>query len=321
MHDELDLDYYKKRLEERLAAIKAGKKGEGRVELDQICAGRLSRMDAMQQQAMAQAADRLTDFERQCIGAAFKRIDSGDYGCCVVCGEEIAEGHPRFDPSVLMCISCAEKAEAKYQMNVAAYRVQDFFDHPSPVNYLELEKATEKIDCWPAVRAAGLFFLECGQRPDMTDGGSAGQPWPLPCSEVTRPDKRFRRDSPDLDTFIEIAILEKRFDDVVQLYHAHQKTLRWGIGKGIEVAEAVAGTHPDISLVIWKKLAEGQINLAKPKAYEEAAVYLRKMHKIYQETKRLEQWRNLIQTLRSEHKPKRRLLEVLDSLENKRIID
>ncbi|MBW6521735.1 MAG: TraR/DksA family transcriptional regulator [Desulfoarculaceae bacterium] len=116
MPDDRDIAYYKKRLEERLAVIMAGKaakNGEGPVKLDQTSVGRLSRMDAMQQQAMAEAADRLTDFERQRIGAAFKRIESGDYGCCVVCGEEIAEGRLRFDPSVLMCISCAQKAEGK----------------------------------------------------------------------------------------------------------------------------------------------------------------------------------------------------------------
>lgn len=211
--------------------------------------------------------------------------------------------------------------ENKFDL-VAAYRAQDFFNNPSPANYLELEKAAETIDCWPAVRTAALFFLESGQRPDMTDAASAGQPWPLPSPEVeARSDKRFRRDTPDLGNLIEIAILEKRFDDVVQLYQTQQKTIRWGIGKGREVAVAVAGTHPDISLAIWKKLAEGQIDLVKPKAYEEAAGYLRKMHNIYQETGRLEQWRTLIQTLRAAHKAKRRLLEVLDLLENKRIID
>ena len=48
-----------------------------------------------------------------------------------------------------------------------------------------------------------------------------------------------------------------------------------------QVAVAVAGTHPDISLAIWKKLADGQIDLVKPKAYEEAAGYLRQMRGIY----------------------------------------
>ncbi|MFH2124457.1 MAG: SWIM zinc finger family protein [Pseudomonadota bacterium] len=211
--------------------------------------------------------------------------------------------------------------ENKFDL-VAAYRAQDFFKNPSPANYLELEKAAETMDCWPAVRAAVLSFLESGQRPDMTVKGSSKQSWPLPSPEVAAgSDKRFRRDFPDLNNLIEIAILEKRFDDVVQLYQAQQKAIRWGTGKGREVAAAVAGTHPDVSLAIWKKLAEGQINLVKPKAYEVAAGYLRKMHKVYQATNRFEQWRTLIQTLRVEHKAKRRLLEVLDLLENKRIID
>lgn len=68
-------------------------------------------------------------------------------------------------------------------------------------------------------------------------------------------------------------------------------------------------------------MAESQISLVKPKAYEEAAIYLRKMHKVYQATNRLEEWRQLIHGLRTEHKAKRRLLEVLNSLENRRIIE
>ncbi|KJR96425.1 MAG: molecular chaperone DnaK [Desulfobulbaceae bacterium BRH_c16a] len=116
MNDDLDLEYFKKRLENRLADIVAGqaaKKGESPVELDQARVGRLSRMDAMQQQAMIQAAARLTELERQRIEVALKRIRSGEYGYCVICEEEIAEGRLRFDPSVPACISCAQKAEAK----------------------------------------------------------------------------------------------------------------------------------------------------------------------------------------------------------------
>jgi DnaK suppressor protein len=116
MHGDSDLVYFKKRLEERLAAIidgEAEKKGESPVELDQARVGRLSRMDAMQQQAIAQAAARLAGLERLRIEAALKRIVAGEYGCCIVCGEEIAEGRLRFDPSVPTCISCAKKTEAK----------------------------------------------------------------------------------------------------------------------------------------------------------------------------------------------------------------
>lgn len=116
MRTDLDLNIFKKRLEDRLAAIMAGqeaKKGENPLELDQARVGRLSRMDTMQQQAISQAATRLADLERQRIQAALKRIDSGEYGYCVFCGEEIAEGRLRFDPSVAACIACAKQAETK----------------------------------------------------------------------------------------------------------------------------------------------------------------------------------------------------------------
>ena len=48
------------------------------VELDQAKVGRLSRMDALQMQAMAQAADRRRALELQKIKSALDRIDSGD---------------------------------------------------------------------------------------------------------------------------------------------------------------------------------------------------------------------------------------------------
>ena len=117
MRNDIDLKYFKKCLEERLKVITNGqerqKKEASPVELDQARVGRLSRMDAMQQQAMAKAAARLTDLERQRIKSAFGRMDAGDYGYCIISEDEIAEGRLRFDPSVLMCISCAKEADEK----------------------------------------------------------------------------------------------------------------------------------------------------------------------------------------------------------------
>ena len=205
---------------------------------------------------------------------------------------------------------------------VASYRAQDFFDRLSRAMYVKLQEAAEKIKVWSEVRTAILHFLENGTRPDLPSKGEEKQSWPLPAPEVMeKPNRQHRRQYPDLDTLIDIAILEKRFDDVVQLFKEQQKTNHWGVGMGEEVAAAVSGTHPDIALGIWKQIAVDQINLVKPKAYEEAAVYLRKMRRIYQKTKRTGEWQDLITTLRAKHKPKRRLMEVLDSLENKRIID
>ncbi len=81
------------------------------VELDQARVGRLSRMDAMQAQQMAQASGRRREMMLRKITAALARIDSGDYGVCQSCDESINPKRLEFDPSAVLCIQCASKAE------------------------------------------------------------------------------------------------------------------------------------------------------------------------------------------------------------------
>lgn len=113
MRDDLDLDDFKKRLEQRLKTLTDGQTAVSPLELDQSRVGRLSRMDAMQQRAMTQAAAQLAKLEEQRIRKAIDRMRSGDYGYCILCEEEIAEGRLKVDPSALTCIACARAAEAK----------------------------------------------------------------------------------------------------------------------------------------------------------------------------------------------------------------
>ncbi len=81
------------------------------VELDQNRVGRLSRMDAMQGQAMAKANEQrqrqlLTEIER-----AEARLLSGDYGRCIECDDFIVEARLSADPTVQTCIGCASASE------------------------------------------------------------------------------------------------------------------------------------------------------------------------------------------------------------------
>ncbi|MXO65816.1 TraR/DksA family transcriptional regulator [Altericroceibacterium endophyticum] len=82
---------------------------EGRepVTLQQDSVGRLSRMDAMQLQAMDLATQRRRKAERLRIDAALARLEDGEWGYCATCGDTIAEGRLRHDPSVAVCVSCA----------------------------------------------------------------------------------------------------------------------------------------------------------------------------------------------------------------------
>ncbi len=81
------------------------------VELDQQRVGRLSRMDAMQAQAMAQASGRRREETLRGIAAALAHMESGDFGYCRACDEPIQENRLRFDPTVALCIDCASAAE------------------------------------------------------------------------------------------------------------------------------------------------------------------------------------------------------------------
>ena len=81
--------------------------GRATVELAQQSVGRLSRMDALQRQAMAEASERARALELQKIDAALRRIDEGEYGFCLECGEEIAAKRLEIDAAASHCIRCA----------------------------------------------------------------------------------------------------------------------------------------------------------------------------------------------------------------------
>lgn len=109
------IEAFRRQLEEQyrelLASREAAKEGTKPVTLDQACVGRLSRMDAMQGQAMALEAQRRREIQLQRIRHALTRIENGDYGLCTVCEEEIALRRLETDPTATLCIDCASRRE------------------------------------------------------------------------------------------------------------------------------------------------------------------------------------------------------------------
>jgi DnaK suppressor protein len=111
----LDLDHYHALLVQRRVALQqvaeAGDEAAATVELDQTRVGRLSRMDALQGQAMSQETLRRREQELRQISSALQRIETGDFGECLQCGEPIATGRLEINPAVTLCIHCAEKLQ------------------------------------------------------------------------------------------------------------------------------------------------------------------------------------------------------------------
>lgn len=209
------------------------------------------------------------------------------------------------------------ESEGRFDL-VAAYRAQDFFGRPSKEAYLDLRDAAEKIDAWTEIRNGALDYLGTAERPGQ---GKSTLPWPLPEPEVgnekTAAPSRVT-DFPNWDLLIEIAILEKRLDAALAIYTERPTAQRWGYSVDETLANAVATSHPDVAVEIWRSISERLIGQVKPKAYLEASKYLRKVRKVFEQNKRLEEWSAVINDLRVRHKAKRRLMEVLNELDNNR---
>lgn len=109
----LDTAFFREKLlarrEELLAEDRMSAGDRAPVTLDQDSVGRLSRIDAMQVQAMALAQARRRQTERSAIDAALRRLDEGEFGYCLKCGEDIAPARLEHNPAVTICIECAKE--------------------------------------------------------------------------------------------------------------------------------------------------------------------------------------------------------------------
>jgi uncharacterized Zn finger protein len=120
---------------------------------------------------------------------------------------------------------------------------------------------------------------------------------------------------------IGIAIYEKDPDRIIHWYDRLPKQrFFWRGSIGERVAAAVKDTHPERTIAIWKALAERLIQETKPRAYREAADYLRWLGKLLTEKGRANEWTRYLAELRAQHARKRALLEILETLEKKPIV-
>ncbi len=110
--DNSEIEKLKDRLLELKAELDAlgttSKDATKTVELDQASVGRLSRMDALQAQHMAKQLANRRQHQLNSIEGALRRIETGDYGYCFICGEEIEPARLNIDPAISRCLNCAD---------------------------------------------------------------------------------------------------------------------------------------------------------------------------------------------------------------------
>ena len=108
---EIDLERYRAMVTDALASVDAlmetTAEDQAPVKLDQQSSGRLTRMDAMQRQAMASETQRRRKLRRLQLQQTLKRLDEGEFGYCADCGNEIPAGRLDVDPAFHLCVKCA----------------------------------------------------------------------------------------------------------------------------------------------------------------------------------------------------------------------
>lgn len=82
------------------------------VDLDQPI-GRVSRIDAIQQQSMAAAARKSSALRLKQIAGALSAIEEGEYGLCRSCEEPIGFRRLQARPETPFCLRCQSASEPK----------------------------------------------------------------------------------------------------------------------------------------------------------------------------------------------------------------
>ncbi|WP_033402952.1 TraR/DksA family transcriptional regulator [Endozoicomonas elysicola] len=81
------------------------------VKLDQQAFGRVTRVDALQQQSMAKASLEQSKQQLRQVLMALARFESGDYGYCLECDRPIQFARLEIRPESSLCIDCQSGKE------------------------------------------------------------------------------------------------------------------------------------------------------------------------------------------------------------------
>ncbi|MGA2501413.1 MAG: SWIM zinc finger family protein [Tepidisphaeraceae bacterium] len=224
---------------------------------------------------------------------------------------------------------------------VAAHAAWRFFDQPHVTSLKTLLAAADKAGCQDRVRQLALQFLETGVAPIRIVTSRNGEykadvvsEWPLPVPgfvlQLHNPKAPLRsRVGPRMDVLIDLAIDEKRPDDVLRWYDKFRSDRKQSANhflygqtdRGDSVAEAVAKSHPERALAIYAERVNEHLTQASHSAYETVAAYLRKMRPILKSLGREQEWIGLLADIRLKHRNRPRFMEVLDRLEDRTVLE
>lgn len=186
-----------------------------------------------------------------------------------------------------------------------------FFRDPAFESYKKLIEISEKISLEENVRRHVVNYLKSGELPFNK------KEWPLPDIGLTDYFKLPSRQAfPELNILIKISLLEKKHEEALNYFDEIKDNCYayYAYGLEEEIAEAVKETHPERSLMIWKKLVKSLIDKTSRRYYENASVYLLKIRNVLLKQKNESEWKKYINELRMENQKKRAFIEIVKNI-------
>ncbi len=98
----------KQQLEQQLQNSEANSQP---VTLDQQSVGRVSRIDAIQQQQMAKANRKQDMLVLKATNTSLTRVEKDEYGYCQECGDPIGFARLQVQPHAALCLNCQSTRE------------------------------------------------------------------------------------------------------------------------------------------------------------------------------------------------------------------
>lgn len=153
--------------------------------------------------------------------------------------------------------------------------------------------------------------------------------WPLPVpdhvAEQMRGQSSPGRHRPRPEILVELAIQENRPDDALTWYErvaatppqeraSHGWSYMGADNLGQRVAAAVAATHPERALALYRASLARQLPEANQNAYPHVARLLGALRPLYDAVGRLHEWTALLGSIREEYRRRPRLMEQLAGL-------
>lgn len=243
---------------------------------------------------------------------------------------------------------------------VAAHAARTFFAYPSAHGFGELIEAAKKADVEAAVRAAAMKFLETGTPPYRVaatrkpvpaprkkakakgrttqeatpppDRVTIDRSWPLPVPDylvpiLSRAGRYESSDGPHWGVLLEMAIAAKKPDEVLRWFDRMRSEAKGRApyynsapAYADRVAAAVASTHPERAIEVYRVGLDAQLPHAQQSAYQNAADYLKKLRPIYKALGRPDDWDALVASIREKYRNRPKFMEQLDTLEGRTIV-